>query len=146
MKTKFCNCCGKQFRLRPQVPNQAYCSSPGCQRARKRHWQQDKLQNDPAYRGNQRDAQRAWQERHPDYWRGYRDTHPEYAERNRKQQRLKLADRPTGKIAKMEALALPSGIYRIKIVAAASSAINGVWLVEIMPVCQQCPCKKDVCK
>ena len=36
MTTKHCACCGMHFVPRPQVPDQAYCSAPGCQRARKR--------------------------------------------------------------------------------------------------------------
>jgi hypothetical protein len=34
-----------------------------------------KLQSDPDYRSNQREAQRAWQESHPGYWRQYRNAH-----------------------------------------------------------------------
>lgn len=70
--TRRCACCDRPFEPRPQVPNQAFCSSPNCQRARKLHWQQDKLRTDPDYRDNQRDAQRAWFDRHPGYWRAYR--------------------------------------------------------------------------
>ncbi len=44
---RHCTCCGKPFEPRPQVPDQAFCSSPNCQRARKRQWQRAKLQSDP---------------------------------------------------------------------------------------------------
>ena len=54
--TRCCACCGKSFEPRSQVPDQAYCASPGCQRARKRQWQRVKLQTDPDYRINQRAA------------------------------------------------------------------------------------------
>ena len=57
--TQHCACCGKPFAPRPQVPDQAYCSDPDCQRARKRQWQRAKLQSDPDYRDNQRAAQQA---------------------------------------------------------------------------------------
>ena len=57
--TRHCTCCGKPFEPRPQVPGQAYCSDPDCQRARKRQWQRAKLQSDPDYRSNQRAAQQA---------------------------------------------------------------------------------------
>ena len=70
--TRICANCGTPFQPRPQVPNQAYCSSPKCQRARKLRWQQDKLRSDPLYRESQRDAQRAWLGRHPGYWVTYR--------------------------------------------------------------------------
>ena len=60
---KRCACCGNSFEPRPQVPDQAYCSSPDCQRARKRQWQRAKLQSDSDYRINQRAAQQAWSQR-----------------------------------------------------------------------------------
>jgi endogenous inhibitor of DNA gyrase (YacG/DUF329 family) len=69
--TRSCAHCGQPFQPRPQVPNQTYCSSAECQRARKLRWQQDKLRTDPDYRDNQRDTQRAWFDRHPGYWRAY---------------------------------------------------------------------------
>lgn len=83
MTTKRCVCCGQNFLPRPKAPNQPYCSLPDCQRARKRQWHQRKLKSDPEYRDNQRDAQRAWLDRHPDYWLNYRNTHRESAEPNR---------------------------------------------------------------
>ena len=91
MSSTLCACCGQPFEPRPQVPGQAYCSSPGCQRARKRQWQRAKLQSDSDYRINQRAAQQAWSQRNPDYWRGYRADRPDYAQRNREQQRLRDA-------------------------------------------------------
>jgi hypothetical protein len=57
--TRRCACCGKPFAPRPQVPDQACCAAPDCQRARKRQWQRAKLQSDPDYRSNQRAAQQA---------------------------------------------------------------------------------------
>lgn len=69
MTLKHCAGCGQAFQPRPQAPKQTFCSAPACQRSRKRQWQQSKLQSDPDYRGNQRQAQRAWHESHPDYWR-----------------------------------------------------------------------------
>ncbi len=81
MMTRHCACCGKPFEPRPQVPDQAYCSEPDCQRARKRQWQRAKIQSDPDYRINQRAAQLAWSQRNQNYWRTYRDDRPEYAQR-----------------------------------------------------------------
>lgn len=78
--TRNCAHCGQPFQPRPQVPNQTYCSSAECQRARKLRWQQDKLRTDPDYRDNQRDAQRAWFARHPGYWRAYRAANPDAVE------------------------------------------------------------------
>lgn len=146
MTTKRCAYCGELFQTRPQVPGQTYCASKECQLARKRQWQQVKLQSDAAYRANQRDAQRAWQERHPDYWRGYRETHPAYAERNRERQRSKPSRPSTSIVAKMDTSAPLEGIYQLRIVAAQALENRTVWIVELVPICVQCPCKKDVCK
>jgi hypothetical protein len=67
---------------------------------------------DPDYRDNQARAQRAWSERHREYWREYRGSHPEYRERNRQQQRVRNARRGapgnSGVIAKRNA-------WRVKI-------------------------------
>ena len=73
MTTRLCAHCGQPFEPRPQVPDQAFCSAPECQRARKRDWQRAKLQSDPDYRINQQAAQRAWSQRNHDYWRNHRD-------------------------------------------------------------------------
>ena len=148
MTTKRCACCGQPFQPRPQVPSQAYCSMPECQRARKRRWQQDKLLNDHDYRGNQRDAQRAWLERHPDYWRNYRNAHPEYVERNRDQQRAGASGNNTS-LAKMDvcsSTSLAPGLYRISLASGIGESNGGTLIVEITPVCVDCPCKKDACK
>ena len=72
MPTKNCACCGEPFTSRPQVPDQAYCSAPVCQRERRLRWQREKMQTDPDYRDNQSPSQRAWLDRNPDYWRTYR--------------------------------------------------------------------------
>lgn len=149
MTTKYCAHCGQTFQPRPQVPHQTYCPAPDCQRARKRHWQQDKLQSDTDYRDNQRDAQRTWHDRHPDYWRNYRDTHPEYAERNRDLQRVSPSPEPAPVLATMDVCrppAFPPGLYRIASVPGGDASADGAWLVEITPVCLDCPCKKDACK
>lgn len=148
MTTKLCACCGQTFLPRPQTPNQTYCSLPDCQRARKRQWHHDKIQSDPDYQGNQRDAQRAWLERHPDYWRHYRDTHPEYAGRNRGRQRNGGSGNNVT-LAKMDACQLPPlapGLYRITPTTRFDASNGGAMIVEIVPVCMDCPCKKDACK
>ncbi|HNQ04624.1 MAG TPA: hypothetical protein PKH69_08425 [Thiobacillaceae bacterium] len=99
--TQHCACCGRPFEPRPQVPDQAYCSAPDCQRARKRQWQRAKHQSDPDYRINQRAAQQAWSQRNQDYWRNYREDRPEYVQRNREQQRLRDANGADVDLAKM---------------------------------------------
>ncbi len=144
--TRRCACCGEPFEPRPQVPGQAYCSSPDCQRARKRQWQRAKLQSDPDYRHNQRDAQRAWLDRNPDYWRNYREARPGSAQSNREDQRIRDANGSDVDLAKMDVCDLPSGVYRIRRFPAPAQASDDSWLVEITPVCLTCPRKMDVCK
>ncbi|MFZ1180506.1 MAG: hypothetical protein WAN92_03140 [Herbaspirillum sp.] len=137
MMTRSCAHCGQPFQPRPQVPNQTYCSSAECQRARKLHWQQDKLRTDPDYRDNQRDAQRAWFDRHPGYWRAYRAANPDAAEGHR--------NGAVNGLAKMDVSILTPGLYRLRRIPASSPEESDAWLVEITPVCLDCPCKKDVC-
>ena len=93
MMHRRCACCGRPFEPRPQVPEQAYCSAPDCQRARKRRWQQTRLRSDPDYRHNQRDAQRAWLDRNPDYWRSYREAHSHQSNPERRQIHESIARR-----------------------------------------------------
>lgn len=88
-----CRHCQQCFYPRPQNPDQQYCSEPACQRARKRIWQQQKMLTDPDYQANQREAQRCWREKNPDYWRKYRKENPEYAARNRERQRERSRNR-----------------------------------------------------
>lgn len=112
MALRPCICCGDLFEPRPQTPHQTYCSSPACQRARKRRWQQEKFRNDPDYRDNQRDAQRTWRKRHPEYWRQYRNAHPEYGVRNGVQQRGR-SHTSFGDVAKMDVSPITPGLYWI---------------------------------
>ncbi|MBN8728497.1 MAG: hypothetical protein J0H15_12460 [Xanthomonadales bacterium] len=141
--TQRCACCGKPFAPRAQVPDQTFCASRGCQRARKRQWQRAKLQSDPDYRINQRAAQQAWAQRNPNYWRHYREAQPDYAQRNRDQQRPRNQphnDDP----AKMDVFDLPTGLYRITRHPAFPREGGGSWVVEITPVAVTCPRKMDV--
>ena len=80
---RLCLACGIAFVPMPYVPHQRYCSSPACQRARRRDWQKNRLRTDSEYRDNQLRAQARWREQHSSYWREYRAAHPAYQERNR---------------------------------------------------------------
>lgn len=142
MTTRLCAHCGHPFEPRPQVPDQAFCSVPDCQRARKRQWQQAKIQSDPDYRINQRAAQQAWSQRNQDYWRNYRDAQPEYEQRNREQQRARDQGRNRN-LAKMDVCDLPTGLYRITHYPALPRENGDSWVVEITPVCVTCLCKMD---
>ena len=114
-----CRCCGQPFRPRPQNPTQSYCSDPACQRARKRAWQRAKRARDPDYRANERAAQRAWVQAHPQYWRAWREGHPQYVVRNRQAQGVRNARRRVaGLIANGDASTresvLAAGTYRVE--------------------------------
>lgn len=105
MEKRWCSACGAAFEPRPQSPRQAYCASEACQRVRKRLWQRTKRNTDYDYHQNQVEAQEAWRQSHPDYWRKYREAHPEYAASNRNRQLIRNARRSNGgaTIAKSDA-------------------------------------------
>ena len=70
-------------------PKQRYCSKRICQNVRRRKWRRKKLHQDPDYRENQRQANKRWRAKNPQYWREYRAKHLRYSDRNRQQQRSK---------------------------------------------------------
>lgn len=141
MESKQCAGCGKAFHPRPQTPKQTYCSSPVCQRERRRRWQQARRQSDPEYRDNQSRAQESWAERHRDYWREYRRTHPQYSERNRSLQRERDARRRERVLAKMDVSPrdspVASGTYRLSPVTHDDLAKRDAWMVRITVVSKQ---------
>jgi hypothetical protein len=104
MEEKRCAHCGCPLDLNPRSKNQRYCGkkegNKECQRARKRMWQKSKMATDLDYSANQKDCNRAWREKNPNYWRDYRRKHPECAERNRLLQRGRRRRR---RVAKMDA-------------------------------------------
>ncbi len=150
METRICACCGQPFHPRPQVPHQGYCPSKPCQRERRQAWQRKKLQDDHFYRQNQQDAQRAWRDRNPDYARNYRAANPQYVEKNRAQRRGNSTLAQGFNVASTNAPiwpnSFPAGIYRIRSVPNSEIANMDVWIVELSPVCDGCPCKTDACK
>lgn len=86
---RICRHCQSPFRPHQKVPGQRFCSSNTCQKARHRIWQKQKLKNDPDYKKNQREAQKTWRVKNPDYWRNYRNKHPDYVERNNSLQKIR---------------------------------------------------------
>ena len=142
MQCRQCAACGASFRPCPQIPEQRFCSQPDCQRERRRRWKRRKRQTDADYRDNQARAQRAWSERHREYWREYRRQHPQYSERNRQQQRVRNARRSaagdSGVIAKRNLSgALDgefSGTYVLTPVAQGPIAKRNAWRVKITTI------------
>lgn len=82
-------------------------------------------------------AQKAWSEKHPDYWRSYRDKHPEYVEKNRIQQRARY-QRNRKIVAKMNASKraqpLADGVYLLTRLIGDRVAKMDAWTVRIQPV------------
>jgi len=124
-----CACCGQSFVPRSQVPNQTYCSMPACQRARRRRWQHEKMESDPDYRENQKRSQRAWHERHPDYWQQYRNTAAKGESTKDPRKKSQDSSYPDSLQAKLLA-----GLYRIEPVLQPSGATMDAWIVRITPV------------
>ena len=150
MGSKICVACGISFQARPQVPQQAYCSSHACQNQRRSQWQRAKLNSDPDYRDNQARAQEAWSQRNRDYWRQYREANPAYVDRNRVQQRKRDSNPGPGHLAKMDAsnsqAALSSGVYRLIPVTDLDLAKMDVWIVEITVHDRQSVARVDLAK
>ena len=137
--TRHCAGCSRTFEPRPQVPDQAYCSSPECQRARKRQWQKDKLRSDPDYQANQRAAQRAWSARNGDYWRGWRQAQQASAAQERASSAGSDASRHaplgiTASLAKMDVSVLPPDLYWISLRPDLPRSSDGSWIAEITPL------------
>jgi len=128
-----CVCCGQSYTPRPQVPKQAYCAAPDCQRARKYRWHQAKLQSDPDYRLNQRAAQQAWAQRHPEYWRDYRALRQPHTCREAARQVKKDVCGRGGN--------WPLGLYWIAPYRAATGQTRSARVVVITPVAM-CGCRK----
>jgi len=107
------------------------------------------MQTDPDYRDNQSRNQRAWLDRHPEYWRNYREANPEYVGRNKSRQRSKHDLQQEVDLAKMDVLrgmTLRPGLYRIEQISNCDAASSEAWIVEITPLNIDCACKKDGCK
>lgn len=141
MKKLRCVHCGARFTPTPQVPHQAYCPKPGCQKERRRQWQKNKLQSDPDYRDNQSRAQKAWTARNPDYWRQYRQSGPDY-ENHLPSEQDSGGPEPGKPSVKIDSLnppttlrkALQDGVFRLKVLAEPDSVKMDVWIVEISSI------------
>lgn len=76
-----CVNCGTFFI--PRNCKQNYCSTPGCQRARKAAWQRFKLKSDADYRTQQHLSHQKWLQSNPGYYRSYRRLNSDKTQRNR---------------------------------------------------------------
>ena len=144
--TKQCKACGTAFQPHPKVQNQTYCSSPECQRERRRLWQQKKRRDDADYRDNDVRARKAWATENPEYWKRYRDENPAYAQRNRNLQQQRNQNLRASVIANEDVSRpfnqLPAGRYRMVLIED-GSANGDAWIVEIA-VLAAIPAAEDV--
>lgn len=143
-----CRHCGCLFEVCNKLKKHDYCNKKKCQRARKRKWQKQKIENDETYRKDQKEAQEIWLNNNPDYWKDYRRKNLKYTERNRKKQRKRnqiqraeSATKPISKpIAKMDALTLEnkiiSGKYELVPVGPDMIAKMDALIVEINTISQ----------
>ena len=132
MAIQTCACCGESFTPNPRINNQAFCSSPACQKERRKRWRQTQQRTGEVYLDNKSRAQRAWLDRNPDYWRKYRNNDG--------------GGKKTA-INKDQLVSPPSsGLYRIRFVSNTDGAKSDAWIAEITPVCMECPCKENACK
>lgn len=134
MVSRWCSCCGEAFSPSPRVPHQAYCTSPACQRERRRLWQAARRRTDPDYLANQSNAQKAWAKRNAGYWQSYREANPDYVEKNRSQQRardaMRTANQRTGVDLEPMDPAPQSGIYELRMVGDGLAKMT-VWTVQL---------------
>jgi hypothetical protein len=105
MNQKRCQHCQTVFLPNPRIKNQRYCNRPECQRARKAHWQKQKVRQDQDYQADHHDAQMNWLKRTPGYWKHYRAGHPSYVQANRLKQKTRDQKRRLAHLAKMDAFA-----------------------------------------
>jgi hypothetical protein len=139
MTSRQCVVCGRDYEPNPRVPKQAVCPDALCQRERKRIWQQQKRQTDPAYRDNQRRCAKDWAQRHSNYWDGYRDANPDYVESNRTLQQVRNKKYQVN-VAKMDESTQPhpspptlvAGRYLLRRIDDLGMPKKGAWTVEIV--------------
>jgi hypothetical protein len=132
-----CAHCGRLFAPDPRVKNQRYCGDKGCQRARKRKWQKEKLGTDPDYKANQSACQIDWHRRHPGYYRKYRRDRPSCRERNNLLQCCRNAK--TRVIAKMDEskpapVNKPGAFYLLPLIAKMDASPQKVLLIPIVTI------------
>jgi len=112
LKTMRCCFCKEEIKSNPRLKfNQHYCHKKECQRARKRVWQHEKMENDEGYRQKQAGYIKLWRKGKPfyQYMIEYRKNHPEYVKKNRKRQKQlneRRKETKGSKIVKMDTLVI----------------------------------------
>jgi len=85
-----CRHCGKTLPRNPRLKKQKFCSSPGCQNARKRLHDNHKSLTGKG-KALQQGRNKRWRDKAPAhaYQAAYRKKNPDYEQHNREQQRLR---------------------------------------------------------
>jgi len=114
-----CQHCGKVTTSNPRLKKkQQYCSSAGCQNARKRAFER-KIDSTPKGKLLRKERNQRWRDKSPAYayQRMYRSLHPEYESSNREKQKMRNKKRQkesSSMIVKTDALfmqPLQDGFY-----------------------------------
>lgn len=87
LPVRLCLWCPVSFRPHPRLANrQKCCGSPDCKQKQKAFCQ-------ARWKANNKlpclENQQNWRKVNPNYWRNYRAAHPDYANKNRKQTRIR---------------------------------------------------------
>lgn len=142
-RKRICLHCGNEFMPHACRPDQKYCSSGKCQRARRARWQRLKMKRDKDYRDNKRRCEQEWRQKNQGYWQAYRKKNPDYAERNRVRQRIRDARRRRSSslkmLAKLDVFTRPhysrkGGLFRIVPQGRGLLAKLDVLTVKLIPV------------
>ena len=91
MDLKKNTCCHCQTLFTPAVnhPHQKCCGKKKCVLAGRAKLQKKKMDEVPLYRENQKDANKNWLEKNPDYWKKYRKKNPDKTLKNRMMQQIR---------------------------------------------------------
>lgn len=109
-----CSHCHGYFEVCNKVKKHEYCNKKECQKARKRKWQKQKMQNDSQYREDQKQAQADWRKNNSDYWKKYRLKNKDYTKRNREKQKKRNQGGKSNKNHHRDMIAKMDAIYQEK--------------------------------
>ena len=133
-----CVNCNSLFTPAPQVPNQTFCSSPACQKERRKQWHKSRMQSDKDYRENRSDAQKSGAAKNPDYWKNGQQAKSKDRDFSPSKQQPQGEKRKRPSI-KMDSLippqnlgqAIQDGVFRLKVLTPPDDIKMDVWIVEL---------------
>ena len=89
VKKNTCCHCHTLFIPADKHPHQKCCGRKKCVLAGRAKLQKKKMDEVPLYRENQKDANKNWLEKKPDYWKKYRKKNPDKTLKNRIMQQVR---------------------------------------------------------